>query len=97
MGMWRSVLDRSATRKPKDFKVFLTSDDNKKQFCELLQNVMASSSAAFRLEKCNNAVLIVDGRAQQLKSSNGQARSFYTSLMSTIVRDFELLWRICGP
>ena len=69
--------------------------------------VWASSSAAFRLEKCNNAVLIVDGRAQQLKSSNGQARShivlsFYTShcafsLMSTIVRDFELLWRICGP
>ena len=30
------ILQRSATRKPKDFKAFLTNDENKRQLCEVL-------------------------------------------------------------
>ena len=37
------LLDGSATRKSKDFKEFLSNDENKSQFCKLILDVWASS------------------------------------------------------
>ena len=69
------LLDGSATRKPKDFKEFLTNDENKRQLCKLILDVWSSSSAAAHLQKCNSVVLVVDGKAHKLDARNGQVRS----------------------
>ena len=66
------LLDGPATRRPKDFKLFLSNDENKKQFCDVIRNVWESPAAASRLEKSNYGVLIVDGAAISLSSSNGE-------------------------
>ncbi|KAK1891029.1 Arginine--tRNA ligase [Dissostichus eleginoides] len=66
------ILAGPATRKPYDFKMFLTNDDNKKQLCQLLLRVWSDQQAASRLERTEMAVLIVEGRAHQLLSSNGK-------------------------
>ena len=66
------LLGGPATRKPTDFKLFLTNDDNKLQLCQLLLTVWQSTQAAPRLEKCGTAILIVNGRAHQLVSSDGE-------------------------
>lgn len=66
------ILDGPATRRPCDFKLFLANDDNKKQFCNLLLRVWSGQQAASRLGKTEMAVLIVEGTAHQLLSSNGQ-------------------------
>ena len=68
------ILDGSATRRPKDFKSFLTNDANKKQLCEVLLKVWGSSAAASRLEKFTDAVVIVDGTAHRLQYSNKQVK-----------------------
>ena len=68
------LLSGPATRKPKDFKIFLSNNENKKQFCEVIKEVWGSSSAASRLEKSNTTVLIVNGKAYMIKSENGQVR-----------------------
>ena len=66
------IIDGPATRKPADFKLFLANEDNKRQLCQLLLRVWGSKLAASRLEKCGTAVIIVDGKAYQLDSSNGE-------------------------
>ena len=68
----RIILSGPATRKPYDFKMFLANDDNKKQFCQLLLRVWSDQQAASRLERTEMAVLIVEGKAHQLTSSNGK-------------------------
>jgi len=55
-------------------KSFLANDDNKKQLCQLMLRVWSSSSAVSRLEKTEMAMLIVEGRAHQLVTLNGQVR-----------------------
>lgn len=60
------IVDGPATRKPADFKLFLTNDDNKKQLFQLLLRVCKSDGAASRLEKCNRAVLVVVGKAYHI-------------------------------
>ncbi|CAL8359722.1 unnamed protein product [Gadus morhua 'NCC'] len=58
-------------RKPTDFKLFLANDENKTQLCKLLLEVWGSKTYASRLEKCGTAVVVVEGKAYQLKSSGG--------------------------
>lgn len=66
------ILAGPATRKPYDFKMFLANDDNKKQLCQLLLRVWSGPQAASRLGKTEMAVLIVEGRAHQFVSMNGE-------------------------
>lgn len=66
------ILAGPATRKPYDFKAFLANDENKQQLCELLLKVWSSPQACSRLDKTEMAVLVVEGRAHQLISSNGE-------------------------
>uniref|UniRef100_UPI00358F3B0A uncharacterized protein n=1 Tax=Myxine glutinosa TaxID=7769 RepID=UPI00358F3B0A len=66
------ILAGPATRKPYDFKMFLANDDNKKQMCQLLLKVWSGQEAATRLERTEMAVLIVEGKAHQLASTNGK-------------------------
>ena len=66
------ILQGSATRKPKDFKTFLTNDENKRQLCEVLLQVWSSSAAASSLKRCNDVVIIVDRIAHRLLCSNKQ-------------------------
>ena len=66
------IVDGPATRKPVDFKLFLTNEDNKLQLCQLLLKVWQSKEAVSRLEKCHTAVVIVEGRAHQLVLANGE-------------------------
>ena len=68
------LVEGPAKQKPRDFKLFLANDMNKVQLCQLLLKVWGSSKAASRLEKCQTAAIIVDGKAHQLVSSNGQVR-----------------------
>ena len=77
------ILDGSATRKPKDFKAFLTNDTNKKQLCEVLLKVWGSTAAAARLDKCTNAVVIIEGAAHQLQYSNKQVNVIYHAFLYT--------------
>uniref|UniRef100_UPI00358FCD05 uncharacterized protein n=1 Tax=Myxine glutinosa TaxID=7769 RepID=UPI00358FCD05 len=65
------ILAGPVTRKPYDFKMFL-ANDNKKQICQLLLRVWSDQQAASKLERTEMAVLIVEGRAHQLVSSNGK-------------------------
>ena len=61
------ILDGSSTRKPEDFKAFLTNNTDKKQLCEVLLKVWGSPAAVSRLQKCTNAVIIVEGLAHRLQ------------------------------
>ena len=67
----RYIIGGPATRKPTDFKLFLANDENKTQLCKLLLEVWGSKTSASRLEKCGTAVVVVEGKAYQLKSSGG--------------------------
>ena len=73
----RIILAGPATRRPYDFKVFLANEDNKRQLCELLLRVWRSQVAASRLERTNMAILIVEGKAHQFISSNGQVTEYF--------------------
>uniref|UniRef100_UPI00358FB7B0 uncharacterized protein n=1 Tax=Myxine glutinosa TaxID=7769 RepID=UPI00358FB7B0 len=66
------ILAGTATRKPYDFKMFLAYDDNKKQLCQLLLRVWSGQQVTSRLERTEMAVLIVEGRAHQFVSMNGE-------------------------
>ncbi|EDO34946.1 predicted protein [Nematostella vectensis] len=57
------IVDGPATRKPAEFKLFLSNDANKVQLCRLLLRVWGSSVAASRLEKCDRGILVVEGKA----------------------------------
>ena len=70
-GVSKRYIGCPATRKPTDFKLFLANDENKTQLCKLLLEVWGSKTYASRLEKCGTAVVVVEGKAYQLKSSGG--------------------------
>lgn len=65
------IVDGPATRKPVDFKLFLANDDNKTQLCQLLLQVWGGEAAASRLDRCGLALVVVEGKAYQLTSSEG--------------------------
>lgn len=65
------IVDGPATRKPADFKIFLSNDDNKTQLCHLLLRVWGSRAAASRLDKCERGIVVVEGKAYECDSSNG--------------------------
>ena len=71
----RIIVDGPATRKPCDFKTFLANDENKRQLCQLMLRVWGDQQAASRLERTEMAVLVVEGRAHQLISSNDKVCS----------------------
>ena len=66
------LIQGPATRKPSDFKLFLENEQNKTQLCELLLKVWSSNAAASCMEQCGTALVIVDGKAYQLQSSDGE-------------------------
>ncbi|XP_068234747.1 uncharacterized protein [Palaemon carinicauda] len=65
------LIQGPATRKPSDFKLFLANEHNKTQLCELLFKVWSSNVAASRMEHCGTALVVVNGKAYQLQSSDG--------------------------
>ena len=65
------ITEGQATRKPIDFKLFLANEENKLQLCQLLLRVWGSKVAASRLEKCGTAVVVVEGKAYLLNTSDG--------------------------
>ena len=77
------IVERPATQKPKDFKHFLANDSNKIQFCKLLLMVWGSEKAASRLERCQTALVVVDGKAYQLVSSHGEVTYFILRIDNT--------------
>ena len=77
----RYLIQGPATRKPTDFKLFLTNDENKTQLCQLLLRVWRSNEAASRLEKCGTAMVVVEGKAYQLQSSDGEVSSHPAHLL----------------
>ena len=66
------IIEGPTTRMLPDFKSFLANEEHKKQFCKLLLKVWGSKKAASRLEKCDTALVIVEGRTLQLVSSNDE-------------------------
>lgn len=64
------IIDGPATRKPADFKLFLTNDENKTQLFQLMLRVWKSDLAVSRIEKCGRAIIVVDGKAYNLTSSS---------------------------
>ena len=82
------LLDGSATRKPKDFKKFLTNAGNKRQLCKLILDMWSNSSAAAHLQKCNSVVLVKDDKAHKLHARNGQVRSSLL-VVNSIVKSFH--------
>lgn len=68
----RYLVQGPATRKPSDMKLFLANDDNKTQLCQLLLRVWRSNDTASRLEKCGTALVVVEGKAYELHSSEGK-------------------------
>ena len=63
------ILQGSVTRKPNDFKAFMTNDENKRQLCKVLLQVWSSSAAASRSERCTDVAIIVNGIAHRLLCS----------------------------
>lgn len=70
------ILSGPATRKPYDFKMFLTNDDNKRQLSELLLKVWGSQLATSRLEKTETAILIVEGKGYQFKTNEDKVMPY---------------------
>ena len=93
----RIILSGPATRKPYDFKMFLANDDNKKQFCQLLLRVWSDQQAASRLERTEMAVLIVEGKAHQLTSSNGKVNYKLKLFWSSVGSYSRPPWNLQQP
>ena len=66
----RYIIEGQATRKPIDIRLFLANEENKLQLCQLLLRVWGSKAAASRLEKCGTAVVVVEGKAYLLNTSD---------------------------
>ncbi|XP_068234228.1 uncharacterized protein [Palaemon carinicauda] len=67
----RYLIQGPGTRKPNDFKLFPANDHYKTQLCVLLFKVWSSNDAASRMEHCGTALVVVNGKAYQLQSSDG--------------------------
>ena len=77
------LIQEPATRKPSNFKLFLENEQNKTQLWELLLKVWSSNAAASCMEQCRTALVIVDGKAYQLQSSDGEVSNWiaYVNLL----------------
>ena len=69
------VIGGPATRRPKDFSVFLGNDDNKMQMTNITGEVWGSLQALSRLKKVDNANLVVDGKMFNFKVIDGKVSS----------------------
>ena len=65
------LIDGPATNIPKEFKIFLSNDENKVQLCNMLKKVWGSTKASSHITKCSNAILIVEGKAYEFKCTTG--------------------------
>ena len=74
------VVGGPATRKPTDWKLFLANEENKLQLCRLLLRVWGSKSAASRLDRSGTAVVVVEDKAYQLDSTDGDVSTRYNSI-----------------
>lgn len=75
----RYLIEGPATRKPTDFKTFLANEDNKTQLCQLMLQVWGSKLSASRLDKCGTAMVVVEGKAYQLNSSDGNVSILFSA------------------
>ena len=72
------------TRRPENWKEFLSNDDNKKQLIELLMKVWCAEENIPKLQKMK-VVLVYRGKAYKLKNDDGKvSASEITSLDSTL-------------
>ena len=78
------IIKGENTKKPADWKEFLTNDQNKKQFIEILLTVWSSDRFADKL-KGRSVTLICEGRAYCLSSEDGKTtlKTEIRSLAST--------------
>lgn len=81
----RLLLDGVATRRPADWKLFLSNDQNKTQLAELLLKVWSSQEAVSRLAKCGDAGLVVNGKVHSLDSSDGQVSITRKRITLTVI------------
>ena len=58
-----------------DFKLFLCNDDNKTQLFRLLLDVVKSNDALSKIEKCEKALFVVEGKVFQITVADGQVLS----------------------
>ena len=66
------IIGGQATRKPVDFKLFLENEENKKLSSVSYSYASEGDKAATsRLEKCETAVAVVEGKAYLLATSDG--------------------------
>ena len=70
------IVDGPATRKPPDMQIFLRNEENKQQLFDLLLRVWKSNEAATRTDGCSTAILIVEGTAHKLVSSDGKIQAY---------------------
>jgi len=65
------IIKGPSTKKPPDWKLFLTNDENKTQFISLLCTVWSSPANASKLQG-RSVILICEGTAYQLTSEDGE-------------------------
>lgn len=65
------ILKGEATKKPQDWKLFLSNDENKIQFIRMLLRLWNSDQYASRCHG-RKVILICEGKAYQLTSTDGQ-------------------------
>lgn len=77
------LLHGSATRRPAEWKLSLNNDQNEAQLAELLLKVWCSNDSAFRLARCDDACLVVDGKFYKFNSSDGKVSNTNTEKYNT--------------
>ena len=70
--------------------MFRANDNNKKQLCHLLLRAWSAQQAASRLEKTEMAVLIVEWKANQLISLNGEL-SWKSVLLLLLLHKYRII------
>ena len=68
-------IEGPSTSTPADFKDFLKNDENKRQLCQNILKVWSSTASASRLAQCRTAIVVVEGKAFQLKSTNEKVKT----------------------
>lgn len=63
------IIKSEKTKKPRDWKEFLTNDENKRQLVDILLSTWSSDSKAASLQE-RSVTLIAEGKAYQLSSSD---------------------------
>ena len=78
------IVQGELTKRPADWKAFLTNDQNKKQLIQLILDIWSSADFARNLAT-RNIIVIAEGHAYQLQSLDGQTtdRMEIMSLHST--------------